>query len=314
MSLGDVTYELDGQRHTLGDFLARPSQIGFIVVKDGTVLLERYAKGNTRASRWVSFSVSKSVTSMLIGAAIQDGFIKSVDEPVTRYLSRLRGTGYEGVSIKDVLQMSSGIAWNEDYADSQSDVARAGASNGSKLVTYLGKLDRAHPPGKVFNYNTGETNLVGEILRAATGESASTYLTNKIWQPFGMEADGNWLLSRSGGELGGCCISATLRDYARIGLFAMNDGVLPDGTRVLPEGWMTESTTPSKGASFYGYLWWLNADGTYTARGIFGQHIYIDPANKVVIAVHSNTPAAVGTAYHKHLDRVVPAVAAAVAN
>jgi CubicO group peptidase (beta-lactamase class C family) len=129
-----------------------------------------------------------------------------------------------------------------------------------------------------------------------------------------MEADGNWLLSRSGGELGGCCISATLRDYARIGLFAMNDGVLPDGTRVLPEGWMTESTTPSKGASFYGYLWWLNADGTYTARGIFGQHIYIDPANKVVIAVHSNTPAAVGTAYHKHLDRVVPAVAAAVAN
>ncbi len=205
--------------------------------------------------------------------------------------------------------MASGVAWNEDYADPRSDVAQAGGLNGIELIRYLADLPKEHVPGDVFNYNTGETNLVGEILRSAIGNNASTYLATKIWQPFGMGQDANWVTGAPGaGELGGCCISATLRDYARLGLFALNDGVLPDGTRVLPEGWMGASTAPSKGSSGYGYLWWLYAEGAYVARGIFGQQIRVDAKRDLVIALHSNAPAAVDTAYHAHIEAALGAV------
>ena len=186
---------------------------------------------------------------MLVGAAIADGYIENVDEPVTDYLPRLRGSAYEGTTIRHLLQMASGVAWNEDYTDADSDVGRAGAANGMVLFDYLGGLAREAEPGTVFNYNTGETNLVGSLLRAAIGNNASTYLASKIWQPF-MEHPATWSITENV-ETGGCCIHATLRDYARIGLFALRGGVLPDGTRVLPEGWMLESTTPSAGSPRY---------------------------------------------------------------
>lgn len=308
-----LTYQLDGASYSLADFLAEPAAIGLIVAKDDQVLLEHYAPGNARDSLWISFSVTKSVTSLLIGAAIQDGYIESVDEPVTNYLPRLRGTPYETATIRHVLNMASGVAWNEDYASPESDVARSGAANGLALVRYLGGLPRVATPGTVFNYNTGETNLAGEILRAAIGNNASTYLIHRIWQPFGMEHDANWLTSGAdGGETGGCCISASLRDYLRLGQFAMNGGVLADGTRVLPPDWMAQSTTPSAGDAGYGYLWWLTGDGSYSARGIFGQQIFIDPENRVVIAVHSNAATATGDRYHKHLEAVVAALREAV--
>ena len=177
------------------------------------------------------------------------------------------------------------------------------------------ELPNAAKPGTQFNYNTGETNLVGEILRAAVGSNAATYLSRKIWQPFGMEMDADWILGGAGagagvgaGELGGCCISATLRDYARVGLFALSEGQLADGTRVLPEGWMAQSTTPSQGFAGYGYLWWLAGDGAYSARGIFGQQILVDPQNDLVIALHSNAPAAVNTNHHQHIDAALAAI------
>jgi CubicO group peptidase (beta-lactamase class C family) len=304
-----VRYEVDGETFRLEDFLARESTMGVLIVRDGRILLEHYADGHDAASRWVSFSVTKSVTSMLIGAAMRDGYISSLDEPVSHYLPRLRGTGYENVTIEQVLHMASGIAWNEDYADPQSDVARAGGANGLELVDYLADLPRAHPPGEVFNYNTGETNLGGEILRAALGNNASTYLEHRIWQPFGMAADADWMLgSPGGGETGGCCISATLRDYARIGLFALADGQLPDGTRVLPEGWMDASTTPSPAASHYGYQWWLFDGGAFAAMGIFGQRILVDPELDLVMAVHGNAPSAVDSDFHAHLNAVTQAI------
>ena len=152
--------------------------------------------------------------------------------------------------------------------------------------------------------------MVGEILRAAIGNNASTYLTYKIWQPYGMESDASWMTNVPGGvETGGCCINATLRDYARIGLFAMSGGVLADGTAVLPDGWMMDSITPSKGYVGYGYLWWPHGDGAYSARGIFQQQIYINPAQDLVIAVHGNAPTAVGSEYSQHLSQVIPAIA-----
>jgi len=288
-----------------------PEAIGLLVVQNGNVLLEHYAPGNDRQSRWISFSVTKSVTSLLICAAIADAYIGSVDEPVAHYLPRLRGTSYEAVTIRDVLNMASGVAWNEDYADRSSDVARAGGANGLGLVRYLAGLPRQSEPGVMFNYNAGETNLAGEILRAAIGNNAATYLTHRIWQPFGMEHDATWLIDSPGGaETGGCCISATLRDFARLGLFALHDGVLADGTRVLPEGWVAESVQPSAGNPGYGYLWWLTGDGSYLARGIFGEQIFVDPAAKLVIAAHSNAPTATGSDYARHLNAVTLALRA----
>jgi len=152
----------------------------------------------------------------------------------------------------------------------------------------VAELPRAGTPGVTFNYNTAETNLVGTLVRSSVGNNLSTYLSEKIWQPFGMEHDAYWTLSEpGGGEFGGSSLNATLRDYARIGLFALREGELPSGERVLPDGWIAESTMPSSGAPGYGYLWWLRARGVFVASGIFGQSIYIDPGNGLVIAQHS---------------------------
>ncbi|MGD8359387.1 MAG: serine hydrolase, partial [Lysobacterales bacterium] len=141
------------------------------------------------------------------------------------------------------------------------------------------------------NYSTAEANLIGDVLRAAIGNNLSTYLEQKIWQPFGMESDAYWNLTEAGGgEFGGCCLNATLRDYGRLGLFALNNGRLADGTPVLPTNWMADSTTPSKANEGYGYLWWLNKNGAYEASGIFGQGIYVFPEKNLVIALQSARP------------------------
>lgn len=312
VEIAGLSYELNGEEYLVSEFMAREDTLGIIVVRGHDILFEHYAEDHDKDSRWISFSVTKSVTSMLIGAAIQDGFILSVDEPVVHYLPRLRGTGYEQTTIKDVLQMASGVAWNEDYQDPNSDVARAGGSNGLQLVSYLAALPYDEVPGEKFNYNTGETNLVGEVLRAAIGNNAATYLTHKIWQPFGMGADAYWNLGEpGGGELGGCCLNATLRDYARLGLFALADGVLPDGDRVLPPGWIQESTSASKGAEGYGYLWWLYDQG-FAAMGIFGQFIRIFPEQNLVFAMHSNASVAVDPEFDEHQEAVANAIRAHV--
>jgi CubicO group peptidase (beta-lactamase class C family) len=310
--LSTVTYEIDGQRYTVEDYIRERRIAGFLVLRDGTIVSEQYRLGNDENSRWISFSIAKSVVSMLVGAAIQDGYIKSVDEPVTAYLPRLKGSSYDKATIKDILHMASGVAWNEDYADPQSDVARA-PDPILELIDYLSKLPSQAPPGETFNYNTGETNLVGALLRSAIGNNLATYLTHRIWQPFGMESDADWLLEQEGGvEWGGCCIMATLRDYGRIGLFAMGGGVLPDGTRVLPDGWMAQSTTPSRGFDGYGYLWWLSETGSYAAIGVFGQMISIDPTHNIVIVTHSAWPAAGGRELSMHRTAMIEAVTRAL--
>ena len=302
------TYRVDGTAFNLDDFMDRNHVVGLIAVKDGAIRLERYAAGNDENSLWVSFSVAKSVVSMLVGAAIADGFIASVDEPVTDYLPRLKGSAYDDTSIRDLLQMASGVAWNEDYADPASDVNNM-PPNLVELYRSLSAKERVAAAGEAFNYNTAETNLVGALLRAAIGNNLATYLEHKLWAPFGMQADANWMTHGfGGGELGGCCISATLRDYARIGLFALAGGVLADGTRVLPEGWMQSSTEPSRAFPGYGYLWWLE-DGPYSALGIFGQTIYVDPARNVVIVTHSAWPTAIGDTFYEHRRAFVSALA-----
>ncbi len=304
-----VTYTLEGKTFSLDDHMKLLSVGGLLVLHQGNIVYEKYGLENDETSRWIAFSVAKSVTSMLIGAAIQDGYISSVNDPVTDYLPRLRGSAYDGATIKNVLNMASGVDWNEDYSDPESDVSIAGGSNAMELFAHLNSLEASGKPGEKFNYSTGETNLVGAILRAAVGNNESAYLERKIWQPFGMESDASWNIDvKYGVELGGCCLNATLRDYARIGIFAMGGGVLADGTRVLPEGWMEESTTPSKAYEGYGYLWWLMPDGTYAAQGIFGQLIWVNTKTETIIVTHSAWPKAVGKDLAAHRWAMVAAI------
>ena len=175
-------------------------------------------------------------------------------------------------------------------------------------MTYLSKLKRAAPPGQKFNYNTVETHLAGFILKKVIGRPLAEYLSEKIWKPFGMHSDANWVITRSSEtENAGCCISATLRDYALLGLFSMKN--LDNRTpQVLPEGWMRESITASKSSSYYGYYWWLRSNGRYFASGAFGQQVEIDPSQKIVIAVQSYWPAAFNDHYIGYLDTMIEAM------
>jgi len=297
VELGQVTIHSQDRSLTVDEYFEQQSVAGLLVLKDGKIAYERYGLGNDQDSRWISFSVAKSVVSMLIGAAISDGYIQNVDEKSTRYLPRLQGSSYDKSTIRNILQMASGVAWNEDYADPESDINRASWAT-LDLYEYLGNKPRAAQAGELFNYNTAETNLAGTLLRSAIGNNLSTYLEEKIWQPFGMESqqgdlDAYWALTEfGGGEFGGCCISATLRDYGRIGLFALSGGKLADGKEMLAENWMQDSTQPSASYPGYGYFWWLGDPPAFRAIGIFGQGICIHPDENVVIALHSARPVA----------------------
>lgn len=286
----DISYRYKNNTYTIQDYINKFKVGGLIILRNGKILHEEYNFGNNQESRWISFSVTKSVTSMLLGAAIKDGFIKNVEEPVVTYLPHLIDSSYRDVTIKQVLHMSSGIKWNEDYTDPYSDVSLASGLNSLELYSYLNKLGKSSNPGEKFNYNTGEANLIGGIVRSAIGNNLSTYLEQKIWKPFGMEHDAYWVLDNNYSlELGGCCINATLRDYSRIGLFAMNKGITREGIAVLPTNWIDESTNPSNNLKYYGYQWWLDGPEyeSFYADGIFGQFIWIDPSSKIVVAMQS---------------------------
>ena len=272
---------------------------GLVIIQDGKLRLERYGLGFDGTGQWTSFSVAKSFTSTLVGAAIKDGFIKSIEDKVSDYIPNLKGSAYDDVSIKQLLTMTSGVRWNEDYEDKNSDVALFNEHKAEPgvdaTVSYMRTLSREAPAGDKWAYKTGETNLIGVLVSSATGKTLSAYLSEKIWAPFGMEHNGSWLLGSTGHEISGCCIQASTRDFARFGQF-MLEGAQIDGKPVLPEKWIASATTrqadighPGRG---YGYQWWTDDDGSFAAQGIFGQGIFIDPKRKLVIASNSNWPKA----------------------
>ena len=289
-----------GNYWKLDDHIKAYNVSGLMVVKDGQVLLERYGLGRKPEDRWISFSVTKSFTSTLVGAAIQDGKIRSLDDPVTQYIPQLAGSAYEGVKLRQLLTMSSGVRWKEDYSDPDADVARYTTAiqepGVNPIVSYLRSLPRAKT-GTTFNYNSGETDLVGIVVSNAVGRSLSQYASEKLWQAYGMERDATWMLDLSGHERGGCCLSMTLGDYARFGQF-MLDGGIARGRQVLPTGWIAQATSPQitygwRDSSRYGYFWWVGQDGAYYASGIFGQSITVIPDERLVIVVNSAWPKAV---------------------
>jgi CubicO group peptidase (beta-lactamase class C family) len=281
-----------------------------VIVQDGKIRLERYGNGFSKDGRWTSFSVAKSLTSTLVGAAMADGYIRSLDDKVTEYIPDLAGSPYDDVTVAQLLTMTSGVAWNEDYEDPQSDVAQFDKQEAepgkSAIVSYMRKLGRAHPPGETWNYSTGETNLIGVLVSEATGKNVADYLAEKIWTPYGMEQEASWLLGQDGHEISGCCIQATTRDFARFGQFILDGGVTPDGP-VLPPDWLAQATikqadygTQGQG---YGFQWWTWDDGSFQADGIFGQGIFIDPARRLVIASNANWKTALGLADNEWPER-----------
>ena len=239
-----------GKHWDLFDYLAVNRVAAVLALKDGRVALELYQYGNTAKTRWMSMSVAKSITSTLIAAAIKQGYIGSIEDPVTKYVPTLAGSAYEGVSIRDLLMMSSGVRWNETYTDPTSDRRRLLeaqiAQRPGAALDLMKKLPRAAQPGTVNNYNTGETLVAGEVVHNAVKRSLSEYLSERIWKPFGMEADATWWLdSPDGIEIAGSGFSATLRDYGRFGLFFLNGG-RAGGEDVLPVGWLEEAGAPQR--------------------------------------------------------------------
>ena len=310
----------------LDAYMAGQRSAALLVVHDGQLRLERYGLDFGAQGRWTSFSVAKSFTSTLVGAALKDGWIRSLEDKVSDYIPELKGSAYDVVTVRQLLTMTSGVKWNEDYADADSDVAKftnyEPQDGMEALVSYMRQLPREVPPGTRWHYSTGETNLVGMLVQKATQKPLATYLSEKIWGPAGMEQQATWLLSKTGNEIGGCCVQAAARDYARMGVFILNGGQV-NGQSIVPEGWWEEATTrrvdiglPGRG---YGYQWWTYDNGSYTARGIFGQGIFIDPQRKLVIASNANwaggardpEATAAREAFYREVQRAVDAEAAA---
>lgn len=279
-----------------GDYAAKQRLAGMVIVQDGKVRLEHYGLGFDAAGRWTSFSVAKSFTSTLVGAAIRDGKIKSLEDKVSQYVPDLRGSAYDDVTVRQLLMMSSGVKWDENYEDPKADVAQFSNAQPDPgvdaTVSYLRKLPRAHPPGEVWHYNTGETNLIGVLVSSAVGKPLSQYMEEKIWRPAGMEQQGTWLLGVTGHEIAGCCIQAATRDFARFGLFVLDGAKGADGQSIVPDDWFAQATVKQKDygepGRGYGFQWWTYDDGSFAAQGIFGQGIFIDPRRRLVIASNSD--------------------------
>jgi CubicO group peptidase (beta-lactamase class C family) len=298
-----VSYQYQGSRWNTEKFMRANHVAGLLVIQHGKIKLERYGLGQTAHDRWTSFSVGKSVTSTLIGAAIKDGSIKGLESPIVEYIPALKGSAYDGVTVRQLLTMTSGVKWNEDYADPKSDVnqfalGEPGPDGENPIVAYMKKLPREAPPGTKWVYKTGESDLMGVLLARATHKHPADYLSEKVWSKYGMERDAVWMLDRSGEELGGCCISMTLKDYGRFGLFFMQGGKI-DGASILPDGWIAEATRAQ--VPHYGFQWWVKQDdGSYEAEGIFGQSIHIDPKQDLIIVTSSAWPSADDDEYWKN--------------
>lgn len=294
-------YTHQGTSTTPEDYMARNRIGGWLVLKNGEVATERYGMGNSESARWISFSLAKSVTATLVGAALHDGSLDSLDRRCETILPALRGGGYEGTTVRQLLRMTSGVQWNESYLDANSDIARFGAAvalaRPGAVLEFVAARPRVASPGTRFNYNTGDTFVLGAMVSAVARTSLSQYFSERIWSRLGMDADGYWMLDAPGGqELAGGAFCATLRDYGRLALLILNDGVI-DGQRLLPAGWRDLAGRPdtaltAPGAAIggyplgYGYQWWSFPSSTaFTGQGIYGQFMYLDPAENVASIV-----------------------------
>lgn len=301
VSLDDLRVATDTGQRDIYDYFSCNRVVGCVIVQDGETRFERYAHGMSCDTPWMLMSMTKSVCTTLVGAAVQDGFIESIDDPVKAYIPEAKSSAYEEVTIRQLMTMTSGVDWNEDYADPESDrrrmLALQFASKPDTVLDYMLSLPGYAAPGKTWRYSTGDTHVLGALFYRATGRWLSDYLSEKIWSRLGMENDAIWWLDSPGGlEMGGGGICATLRDCVRFAEFMLADGAV-DGVQVLPEWWARQAGKPmvnTDDGRTYGFMWWsvpdsegAYEDGAYSARGIYGQYLYINPTHNLIVGVNS---------------------------
>ena len=293
-----ASYPHDGQDHDLSEFLDRTVTTGLLVVHRGDIVHEEYRLGAVQTSPFTSWSVAKSVLSALIGIAVEEGHIDSIDDPIGRYVPAIAGSAYADVSIEDALTMSSGVAFNENYADPDSDINGLfiAFAMGTPVEEIVAGLEGIREPGSFNDYISSDSMALGLVLESATGMPLSEYLETRLWGPMGAEADAFWNMDATGRDLALCCLNATLRDYARFGRLYLQDGAR-DGVQIVPADWVAASVNPtaphlqpgdnpaSSWTFGYGYQWWIPEDpqGDFLAIGIWGQYIYVDPVRQVII-------------------------------
>lgn len=293
------SYRYHGETRQIADWLSKTQTTGFIVLKDGVIVHEQYARGNSAQTQSIAMSMSKSTLSFLIGNAVRDGLI-DINKNVEFYAPELAQGGYKGVTVKNALQMSSGIGFNEDYSDLSSDIVRYVIQILTGSVNdFTAQLKNIRTPGTQNVYVSADTQVLSMVLEGATGMAMPDYFYQKLWSRLGTEADAYWLADTKGEAIAAGGLNAVLRDYARFGLLYMNDGRNFKGEQLVPAAWVQASVTPDApylmpgrpDAEFgktmgYGYQWWIPREpqGDFCAVGIYGQFIYVNPKQKVVIA------------------------------
>ena len=273
---------------------------GLLVIQSDKIVYETYSLGNSESTPTISWSMAKSYISAMVGIAVDEGSIASIEQTVDTYAPELKGSGYEDVRIKDVLQMSSGIAFNEDYGDFNSDINRwgRGFALGSPQDEFAASLNRGRKPGTLNHYVSIDTHVLSMVLSRATGQSVTDYMQEKLYEPLGMEYDGYWIVDGAGKEMALGGLNLTMRDFAKLGSLYLHDGVL-DERQIVPAEWIAASIVadaphlqPTQDDFGYGYQWWLplSDEGEYMAMGVYGQYIYVNSASSTVIVKVSANP------------------------
>ncbi|EMF7561349.1 serine hydrolase [Serratia marcescens] len=321
--LTDASYRVNGKTYSLQDYLQRQNVSGMLVLKDGKIAWKYLGQGNTDSTLWTSRSVGKSVVATLVGVAIKQGKINSLDDLITQYEPDLKGTAWDGVTLRQLITHTSGVAWNEDYTNPKSDFAQLTECE-ARPGTYacvrklVAGLHRAHPAGQNWSYSSGGAWLLGDVLERASGMPLAAYLQQSIWQPYGMASDGVWHAYAKGQhDVGAHGFNSTLEDWGRFGEFILHNGTLPNGKQILPADWVAQSSNWTRAAGsvsaahpdgIYGFQWWNNEVPVNAANvepapqaslkhslwalGIFGQMIMVNQAENLVIVQWSTWPQA----------------------
>ena len=298
----DISYSWQGQNYTTSDFLERTYTNALLVMKDGNIISEIYRNNSGPDSRFIGWSMTKSVTSILIGCALEEGHINSLDESITDYIPELESGAYNNVSIRHIMQMRSGADYEERYDFANPGIAASNhisslVKNNTRFADVARTLPQLHAPGEVFQYKTIDTAVLGWLVERSTGMSVASYTEQCLWEPLGAEADGFYIMDGPPGvgrEFSGAGFNATLRDYARVGQMVLNNGYA-NGQQIVSDEWIKQSTRPSgpedgrRGG--YGLQWWtIGGSDAFAAIGLQGQYIYIDPETRTVIVKLSYFP------------------------
>jgi CubicO group peptidase (beta-lactamase class C family) len=290
------SYNYAGKSLDTRSFLEETDTVALLVIMDGAIRYQNYWLTGGPDVHWMSMSVGKSFVSALIGIAVEEGHIESIEDPITQYVPSLVGSAYDGVRIKDVLQMSSGARWNEDYSDPESDIMRfiLTFGSGASMNDFTATLVREREPGTYNYYNSSDTQALGMLLVEATGQGLAAYAQDRLWESLGMEMDGYWITDDTGMEMAAGGLQVTARDYAKLGQLYLNKGSW-NGVQIVPAAWVSASVTPDAphvmpghDPSFplgYGYQWWIpeSDEGEYSAIGVYNQFIYVNPTKRLVI-------------------------------